>query len=79
MTEKIMLQDSDVKQVWARPCQLMKIYGVGRTTLYNWLKGFQASKKYRGKFIDLSQCVKLVNVKAFEEYLQGLHQMYLKK
>mgnify|MGYP006874361611 CR=1 FL=1 len=76
---KKVLEDADVKQIWARPCQLCKIWGMGRTTMYNKIEQFRQIAKYKKSYIDVSHTVKLIRIKDFESFMMSLDHMYLKK
>lgn len=68
----------DFGEIWVQPKQLVKQYSMTRPTLWRLLKKMRALPQYKLSFLDLSQTLKLVRAKDFQEFLYSQNQAYLK-
>lgn len=69
---------NDYGEVWVQPKQLVKQYSITRPTLWRLLKKMKALPQYKLSFLDLSQTLKLVRAKDFQEFLYSQNKEYLK-
>jgi predicted DNA-binding transcriptional regulator AlpA len=58
------MQDVSTKE-YLRPMEVVAMFGIGRTTLYNWMK----DEKFP-KILKPSKNITLINKKEFEKYLE---------
>ena len=68
----------DYKEPWVQPHQLVKQYSITRPTVWRLLKKMRELPQYKRSFLDLSQTLKLVRAKDFQNFLYSQHQAYLK-
>ncbi len=66
------------KAEYVQPKHIMKIYSLGRTTVWKLLTEMRATPKYKKSFRDLGYHLKLVKRADFERFLQDRSNQYLK-
>ncbi|WP_436881768.1 helix-turn-helix domain-containing protein [Mammaliicoccus sciuri] len=79
--EKNVIVDSDqvvFNPIYAKPGPVGKAFGVGRTTVYNWLKSYeQDNLGIEGLYLDLTPGLTLINIQKLEEFLKKKHKQWL--
>lgn len=78
MLHIVSVKVDDYGECWVQPKQLVKQYSLTRATLWRLLKKMRAKPQYKLSFLDLSQTLKLVRAKDFQEFLYSQNQAYLK-
>lgn len=66
------MPDEGLKAEYAQPHHLVKIYNIGRTTVWRYLTEMRARKEYSGDIVKLSHNMTIVRVSAFEKYLRSI-------
>ena len=69
----------DTERLYARPCQLVKMYDTSRTTIYRYLKEMRGMRRYQGSILDMGPKHKLVELKAWQDFLNRKNRAYLKE
>lgn len=67
--------------LWVQPARLVKLFSIGRTTVWKLTKEMQSIPKYRDSFLDLGWQLKLVKLVDFEQFLKerSRNKAYLRK
>lgn len=63
---------------YLQPQGIANKYGISRTTVTNLVQKFRQNPKYAKHYLNLSHNLKLINMKAFEQFLQELNGKYLR-
>lgn len=64
--------------IYAKPGPISKLFGVGRTTVYSWLKSYeQDNLGVEGLYLDLTPGLTLINIQKLEEFLKKKHKKWL--
>lgn len=64
---------------WVQPKHIVKMYSMGRTTVWRLLKKMKAVPKYEHSFRDVTFCLKLVKLADFEDFMQSQDKKYLRE
>ncbi len=67
------------KAEYVQPKHIMKIYSLGRTTVWKLLTQMRTIPKYKKSFRDLGYHLKLVKLEDFKRFLQDKNNDYLRK
>lgn len=54
---------------WVRPCDLMKIYKLSRTTIYRYTKAMKSKVRYKDSVLRASKKCTLIDLSAFKKFL----------
>lgn len=67
-----------VEQVYAKPNQLHKLFGIGRSTVYKLLKEYDEDNKgVKELYVSLSATLTLVDIQKFKQYLIRRHKEWM--
>ena len=71
-------EEKFVEQVYAKPAQLHKLCGVGRSTVYKLLKEYdEDDKDVKELYVSLSPTLTLVDIQKFKQYLNRRHKEWI--
>ncbi|UVD41622.1 hypothetical protein 1PHSA12_0059 [Staphylococcus phage 1PHSA12] len=66
-----------MKKLYATPTQIHQLFGVCRSTVYNWLKYYREDNLgVENLYIDYSPTGTLINISKLEEYLIRKHKKW---
>lgn len=67
-----------VEQLYAKPNQLHKLFGIGRSTVYKLLKDYNEDNKgVKELYVSLSATLTLVDIQKFKQYLNRRHKEWM--
>ncbi|HCV4681889.1 TPA: helix-turn-helix domain-containing protein [Staphylococcus aureus] len=70
-------EEKFVKKLYATPTQIHQLFGVRRSTVYNWLKYYREDNLgVENLYIDYSATGTLINISKLEEYLIRKHKKW---
>lgn len=70
-------EEKFVKKLYATPTQIHQLFGVSRSTVYNWLKYYRKDNLgVENLYIDYSATGTLINISKLEEYLIRKHNKW---
>ncbi|HHA1167837.1 TPA: helix-turn-helix domain-containing protein [Staphylococcus aureus] len=70
-------EEKFVKKLYATPKQIHQLFGVCRSTVYNWLKYYRKDNLgVENLYIDYSPTGTLINISKLEEYLIRKHKKW---
>ncbi|HAR4710990.1 TPA: helix-turn-helix domain-containing protein [Staphylococcus aureus] len=70
-------EEKFVKKLYATPTQIHQLFGVCRSTVYNWLKYYRKDNLgVENLYIDYSPTGTLINISKLEEYLIRKHKKW---
>ncbi|HCY6538535.1 TPA: helix-turn-helix domain-containing protein, partial [Staphylococcus aureus] len=70
-------EEKFVKKLYATPTQIHQLFGVCRSTVYNWLKYYREDNLgVENLYIDYSPTGTLINISKLEEYLIRKHKKW---
>lgn len=71
-------EEKFVEQVYAKPNQLHKLFGIGRSTVYKLLKEYDEDNKgVKELYVSLSATLTLVDIQKFKQYLNRRHKEWM--
>lgn len=65
-----MKADNDLTPTYIRPYQIVKVYSIGRTTVWRLLNEMKKIPKYHKSILMPSRIVTLVNSRDFQEFME---------
>ncbi|WP_065315702.1 helix-turn-helix domain-containing protein [Staphylococcus aureus] len=70
-------EEKFVKKLYATPTQIHQLFGVSRSTVYNWLKYYRKDNLgVENLYIDYSATGTLINISKLEEHLIRKHKKW---
>ncbi|WP_204207269.1 helix-turn-helix domain-containing protein [Mammaliicoccus sciuri] len=77
-TNTLIGREKFVEQVYAKPNQLHKLFGIGRSTVYKLLKEYDEDNKgVKELYVSLSATLTLVDIQKFKQYLNRRHKEWM--
>jgi len=73
-----MVETKELTPTYLRPCDIVKVYSIGRTTVWRIMNEMKKIPKYRKSILNYSPVLTMVNRHDFQEFLEMRSGRYLR-